>query len=200
MAAVSARPRGAAHQQSRRTHVAASGDYPQDRRLQQNLAGGLGAQHPGQPHGHLQTTRPEIPRTGPRLLECRPTPSHPAGATTQPGNSRCCQLSHEGPSFPRHDSTIPTSQRDDGPSFSTDTFLAFSSPRPLCALIGVSYCGGKQEPFYGTSPNAVRTQVWISISVYVLVAILKKELKLDRSLREILQILSTTLFEKSQLS
>ena len=55
------------------------------------------------------------------------------------------------------------------------------------------------KTFYGTSPNAVRTQVWISISVYVLVAILKKELKLDRSLSEILQILSITLFEKSPL-
>ena len=56
------------------------------------------------------------------------------------------------------------------------------------------------KSFYGTSPNAVRTQVWISISVYVLVAILKKELKLDRSLNEILQILSITLFEKSLIS
>jgi hypothetical protein len=55
------------------------------------------------------------------------------------------------------------------------------------------------KAFYGTSPNAVRTQVWISISVYVLVAILKKELGLDRSLSEILQILSITLFEKNQL-
>ena len=55
------------------------------------------------------------------------------------------------------------------------------------------------KAFYGNSPNAVRTQVWISISVYVLVAILKKELKLDRSLSEILQILSITLFEKNQL-
>jgi hypothetical protein len=53
--------------------------------------------------------------------------------------------------------------------------------------------------FYGTSPNAVRTQVWIAISVYVLVAILRKELKLDRSLSEILQILSVTLFEKSPI-
>jgi transposase len=55
------------------------------------------------------------------------------------------------------------------------------------------------KAFYGTSPNAVRTQVWISISVYVLVAILKKELNLDRRLSEILQILSITLFEKSPL-
>jgi transposase len=52
------------------------------------------------------------------------------------------------------------------------------------------------KSFYGTSGNAVKTQVWVAISVYVLVAIVKKELKLDRSLGEILQILSLTLFEK----
>ena len=52
------------------------------------------------------------------------------------------------------------------------------------------------KAFYGTSPNAVKTQIWIAISVYLLVAILKKELKIERSLGEILQILSITLFEK----
>jgi hypothetical protein len=52
------------------------------------------------------------------------------------------------------------------------------------------------KAFYGTSDNAVKTQVWIAISVYVLVAIVKKELRVDRSLYEILQILSLTLFEK----
>ena len=50
--------------------------------------------------------------------------------------------------------------------------------------------------FFGTSRNAVKTQIWIAISVYLLVAILKKELKIDRSLGEILQILSIALFEK----
>lgn len=55
------------------------------------------------------------------------------------------------------------------------------------------------KAFYGNSENAVKTQVWIAISVYVLVAILKKELKLDRSPNEILQILSVTLFEKTPL-
>jgi len=55
------------------------------------------------------------------------------------------------------------------------------------------------KAFYGTSENAVKIQIWIAISVYVLVAILKKELKLDRSLGEILQILSVTLFEKDEL-
>jgi len=55
------------------------------------------------------------------------------------------------------------------------------------------------KTFYGTSPNAVKTQIWIAISVYVLVAIMKKQLALDRSLSEILQILSLTLFEKTPM-
>lgn len=55
------------------------------------------------------------------------------------------------------------------------------------------------KAFYGTTENAVKTQVWIAISVYVLMAIIKKELKLKRSLYEILQILSLTLFEKTPL-
>jgi hypothetical protein len=53
--------------------------------------------------------------------------------------------------------------------------------------------------FYGTSENAVKTQVWIAVSVYVLVAIIKKELQLDASLHTPLQILSVTLFEKMPL-
>ena len=55
------------------------------------------------------------------------------------------------------------------------------------------------KAFYGTSQNAVKTQVWIAISVYVLVAIVKKELRLERSLYAILQILSVTLFEKTPI-
>ncbi|NOS95555.1 MAG: IS4 family transposase [Methylotenera sp.] len=53
--------------------------------------------------------------------------------------------------------------------------------------------------FYGTSENAVKTQIWIAISVYVLVAIVKKRLKIEASLYTILQILSLTLFEKTPL-
>jgi hypothetical protein len=53
--------------------------------------------------------------------------------------------------------------------------------------------------FYGTSENAVKTQIWIAISVYVLVAIIKKRLNLDSSLYTILQILSVTLFEKTPI-
>jgi len=52
------------------------------------------------------------------------------------------------------------------------------------------------KTFFGTSTNAVKTQIWIAISIYVLVAIVKKELKIELSLSEILQILSITLFQK----
>lgn len=55
------------------------------------------------------------------------------------------------------------------------------------------------KAFYGTSENALKTQIWIAISVYLLVAIVKKRLKLDRSLYTILQILSVTIFEKTPI-
>ena len=55
------------------------------------------------------------------------------------------------------------------------------------------------KTFYGTSENAVKTQVWIAISVYVLVAIMKKQLRLQESLYTILQILSVTSFERTSL-
>src|SRR6266403_1560749 len=54
--------------------------------------------------------------------------------------------------------------------------------------------------FFGTSESAVKSQVWIAVSVYVLVAIVKKRLALDASLYTLLQILSVTLFEKMPLS
>ena len=55
------------------------------------------------------------------------------------------------------------------------------------------------KAFYGTSENAVKTDIWIAISVYVLIAIVKKQMKLDLSLYTILQILSVSLFEKVPL-
>jgi len=55
------------------------------------------------------------------------------------------------------------------------------------------------KSFYGTSSNAVKTQVWTAISVYVLVAIIKKRLQLDRSLFSILQVLSVSMMEKIPL-
>jgi transposase len=55
------------------------------------------------------------------------------------------------------------------------------------------------KAFFGTSENAVKTQIWIAVSVYVLVAIIKKRLKLESSLYTILQILSVTVFNKTSL-
>lgn len=55
------------------------------------------------------------------------------------------------------------------------------------------------KSFFGTTENAVKTQIWIAISIYVLVAILKKRLALDQSLYTILQVLSVTLFEKTPI-
>jgi IS4 transposase len=55
------------------------------------------------------------------------------------------------------------------------------------------------KAFYGTSENAVKTQIWIAISLYVLVAIVKKKLQLKVSLYTMLQILSVSLFEKTPL-
>ena len=55
------------------------------------------------------------------------------------------------------------------------------------------------KAFFGTSENAVKSQIWIAVSVYVLVAIIKKRLKLPASLYEILQILSLTMFERTSL-
>jgi len=55
------------------------------------------------------------------------------------------------------------------------------------------------KSFYGTSENAVKAQIWIAISVYVLVAIMKKRLKIEASLYTILQVLSVTIFERMPL-
>src|ERR1700694_3298813 len=55
------------------------------------------------------------------------------------------------------------------------------------------------KAFYGHSENAVKTQVWIAVASYVLIAILKKRLLLDASLHDILQVLSLNLFEKTPI-
>ena len=55
------------------------------------------------------------------------------------------------------------------------------------------------KSFYGASENAVKTQIWIAVSVYVLVAIIKKRMNLDMPLYTFLQILSLTIFEKTPL-
>ena len=56
------------------------------------------------------------------------------------------------------------------------------------------------KSFFGTSENAVKSQIWIAVSVYVIVAIIRKRLKIDESLHTILQILSLTIFEKTPLN
>src|SRR5271156_4434015 len=91
-------------------------------------------------------------------------------------------------------------------------FLTNNSTLPALTIAKLSKCRWQVElffkwikqdlrikTFYGNSDNAVRIQVWIAISVYVLVAIVKRELGVERSLSEILQILSLTLFEKTPI-
>jgi hypothetical protein len=56
------------------------------------------------------------------------------------------------------------------------------------------------KAFFGTSENAVKTQIWTAVCVYVLVAIIRKRLRLRASLYEILQILSLTMFERTPLN
>ncbi len=56
------------------------------------------------------------------------------------------------------------------------------------------------KKFLGTSENAVKTQIWCAVSTYVLIAIIKKELKLEASLYTLLQILSVSVFEKTPIS
>ena len=57
----------------------------------------------------------------------------------------------------------------------------------------------RAKTFFGTTENAVKTQIWIAVATYVLVAIARKRLKLDLSLHTILQVLSVTPFEKIPL-
>ena len=56
------------------------------------------------------------------------------------------------------------------------------------------------KTFYGTSENAVKTQIWIAVSIYLMVAILKKRLKIEASLYTMLQILSVSVFERTELN
>lgn len=58
----------------------------------------------------------------------------------------------------------------------------------------------KIRRFWGVSPNAVKTQIWVAICTYLMVAIVKKQLNIDRSMYEILQILSVTVFEKTPMN
>ena len=58
----------------------------------------------------------------------------------------------------------------------------------------------KIKTFWGETENAVKTQIWIAVCTYLMVAIAKKELKIERNLYEILQIISVSIFDKTQLN
>lgn len=92
------------------------------------------------------------------------------------------------------------------------SFLTNNFSLPALSVAKLYHCRWKVElffkwikqhlrikAFYGTSENAVKTQIWIAVSVYVLLAIIKKRLKLEQSLYTILQILSVHIFEKTPL-
>jgi hypothetical protein len=119
-------------------------------------------------------------------------------------------ISLDGPqtkwNYPEHLRRIRFKDPDTGKTlvFITNNFAL--PPATICALyksrwqVELFFKWIKQhlriKRFYGTSENAVKTQIWIAVSVYVLVAIVKKRLDLDASLYTLLQILSLTLFEK----
>jgi hypothetical protein len=91
----------------------------------------------------------------------------------------------------------PAYQEDSAHELRQDHFLPtyeFSLPVRVSQV-----CRAVWGQLQGTTENAVKTQIWIAISVYVLVAIVKKTLNLDQSLYTILQILSVTLFEKTPI-
>ena len=117
--------------------------------------------------------------------------------------------SYSHPHYPEHLRRIRFKDADTG---KTLVFLTNQTALPaltICALyksrwqVELFFKWIKQhlriKRFYGTSENAVKTQIWIAVAVYVLIAIIKKRLNLDASLYTLLQILSVTLFEKMPL-
>ena len=80
----------------------------------------------------------------------------------------------------------------------------WTEPAPAKAGVELSFKWIKQhlriKRFLGTSENAVKTQIWCAVATYVLIAIVKKELQLDASLYTCLQILSVSVFEKTEVS
>ena len=80
-----------------------------------------------------------------------------------------------------------------------DYHRALSQPLAGRTLLQMDQTASSIKAFFGTLENAVKSQIWIAVSVYVLVAIVKKRLKLSASLYEILQILSLTMFERAPL-
>ncbi len=142
-------------------------------------------------------------------LDCRRQQSHPIDKTTGLRSDQTIVLAGV-----KSSQTFPESLRRihyfDAETDKRFVFLTNNRTLPALTIAQLYKCRWQIElffkwikqhlrikSFFGTSSNAVRTQVWIAISVYVLVAIVKKELKLERSLSEILQILSVNPFEKT---
>lgn len=136
--------------------------------------------------------------------------SHPVDRTT---GLVCDQTIVLTRSFNRYPAPLRRVRIRDGEKAKTLVFLTNNFLLPALTVAELYRCRWKVElffrwikqhlrikAFYGTSPNAVRTQIWIAISVYVLVAILAKRLNVNRDLYTILQILSINLFEKVEVS
>lgn len=113
-------------------------------------------------------------------------------------------------SYPHHLRRIRFKDRETGKTLIFLTNLFGPLPTTICELykarwqVELFFKWIKQhlriKKFYGTSENAVKVQIWTAVSVYVLVAIIKKRLKLDASLYTLLQVFSVTLFEKIPLN
>ena len=112
--------------------------------------------------------------------------------------------------YPHHLRRIRFKEPESNKTFVFLTNLFSASPITICQLykarwqVELFFKWIKQhlriKQFYGTSINAVKTQIWVAVSVYVLVAIIKKRLELDVSLYTLLQLFSVTMFEKKPLN
>ena len=112
--------------------------------------------------------------------------------------------------YPHHLRRIRFKEPESNKTFVFLTNLFSASPITICQLykarwqVELFFKWIKQhlriKQFYGTSINAVKTQIWVAVSVYVLVAIIKKRLEMDVSLYTLLQLFSVTLFEKKPLN
>jgi len=144
-------------------------------------------------------------------LQFRRLYSHPVNKTT---GIKCDQIIKL--TVPRSAKYYPEKLRRvkyfDAKTEKTLTFLTNNFMLPALTIAELYRCRWQVElffkwikqhlrikSFYGTSENAVKTQIWIAVSVYVLVAIIKKRLKLEASLHTILQVLSITTFEKTSI-
>ena len=117
---------------------------------------------------------------------------------------------HSRRNYPHHLRRIRFKDPETGRTLIFLTNLFGPPPQAICELykarwqVELFFKWIKQhlriKKFHGTSENAVKAQIWVAVSVYVLVAIVRKRLDLDASLHTLLQVLSVTLFEKTPLN